>query len=500
MAMMDAFSRYEQMAILADNHPETEIKILEDRWLRWAGPPGSIKTDASGSHMSEKFISWTDAKGIKLIVIPKEAHYRLGVMERAHAVRRSQLMKMKAEEKQLDLDQAVTIAAEQRNRLRTIHGTSPAAIVFGAVPSQQGLSDEPWCIAAGDEVDQQEVVRLRVLAATAFHRPTMTGRCAPLSWQRGEPTSRTTPSARTSTYFRSQTPDGTASKYTPAGRWRGPALVCAIEEPHGSGPGSSMLWLSHGTSLVRCAPEQVRAEFPVEQAQRQLHSPETESTDERMLRVRRALRPARGPVRFLDFTARPSPTDAGEPMDADIEPTDMDIDPRPSLRPPLPSTRRQQRTRGKFLWETEKEMEKERPTGEQHPQPHLQSEPHGASSSAGNDGGHPQSSPGDCQTDEQPPQPHLQSEPHGASSATDIPRERSRSPPRRETSSQQVLEGINRARTMDGLPRLDKLPEQSSQIAEEQKPLYDLESMERNWTKLFSSPPSCRSGIWTRRN
>ena len=103
-------------------------------------------------------------------------------------------MKMKAEEKQLDLDQAVTIAAEQRNRLLTIHGTSPAAIVFGAVPSQQGLSDEPWCIAGSDAADQQEVVRLRVLTATAFHQAN-NDRTPPF-WPRGEPTS---PSARTST-------------------------------------------------------------------------------------------------------------------------------------------------------------------------------------------------------------------------------------------------------------------------------------------------------------
>ena len=168
--MMDVYSRFEQEAVMEDEHPETEIKLIEQYWIRWAGPPMSIKTDASGSHMSEKFVQWMDSLGIKLIVIPKEAHYRLGVMERAHAVRRAQLMKMHDEYPDLELEEAARYTAEQRNRLRTVHGSCPSAIVFGAVPAQHGLADEPFNMAAADAPCQERVRQLRASAATAFHQ------------------------------------------------------------------------------------------------------------------------------------------------------------------------------------------------------------------------------------------------------------------------------------------------------------------------------------------
>ena len=43
-AIMDAVSRFEQLGLLKDDHPETEIEVLE--------APNTIKTDASGSHVS----------------------------------------------------------------------------------------------------------------------------------------------------------------------------------------------------------------------------------------------------------------------------------------------------------------------------------------------------------------------------------------------------------------------------------------------------------------
>ena len=170
LAIMDSFSRFEQLALLENDRPDTEIALLEQLWLRWAGPPSVLKTDASGSHMSEPFLAWADSRGIRLVLIPKEAHYRLGTMERAHAVRRAQLMKMHAEEPTLELPMALHLAAEQRNRLRTIHGTSPAAIVFGLLPAQHGIADEPFNPAAGDEESQAKIVQARTLAATSFHQ------------------------------------------------------------------------------------------------------------------------------------------------------------------------------------------------------------------------------------------------------------------------------------------------------------------------------------------
>ena len=68
--------------------------------------------------MSEYFQAWCDDKGIKLVLVPKEAHHQLGLVERLHAVPRQQLYKMKSEKPDLKLDVAVLHACDQRNRLR----------------------------------------------------------------------------------------------------------------------------------------------------------------------------------------------------------------------------------------------------------------------------------------------------------------------------------------------------------------------------------------------
>ena len=44
----------------------------------------------------------------------------------------------------------------------------------------------------------------------------------------------------------------------------GPARVIAIEPPHGETLGSSVIWLSHAATLIRAAPEHLRAATPLE--------------------------------------------------------------------------------------------------------------------------------------------------------------------------------------------------------------------------------------------
>lgn len=91
-----------------------------------------ICTDSSGARMSQKYLDFFDFHGVKLILVPKEAHRRMGSVERPrlHAVR-SQLLKMLKEEPNLRLEDAVRVACYQRNRLTSIAGSSPYQIVIG---------------------------------------------------------------------------------------------------------------------------------------------------------------------------------------------------------------------------------------------------------------------------------------------------------------------------------------------------------------------------------
>ena len=90
-------------------------------------------------------------------------------MERLHAVRRLQILKMKQELPHARLEDIVPIACSLRNKLRTIHGSSPSQMVFGVNHHEGGLMDEPAMTNAADPSKQhQELQQMRLIAAKAF--------------------------------------------------------------------------------------------------------------------------------------------------------------------------------------------------------------------------------------------------------------------------------------------------------------------------------------------
>ena len=93
----------------------------------------------------------------------------MGTVERLHAVRRLQLLKMKQENENLQLDVAVPVACSARNQLRTVHGSSPAQIVYGKTSAVKGLMDEPLAQQAEPSAEHQNLMALRLNAARAFY-------------------------------------------------------------------------------------------------------------------------------------------------------------------------------------------------------------------------------------------------------------------------------------------------------------------------------------------
>ena len=105
----------------------------------------------------------------------------------------------------------------------------------------------------------------------------------------------------------------------------GPGLVCAIE-PRTTEDGilrPHVYWLAHGSSLVRCAPEHVRAEVPAERLARLDAMPETALSQPVCDRVRNALIPVQGPVRFLDLATGPTFSNAKAPLLSATSPPTM---------------------------------------------------------------------------------------------------------------------------------------------------------------------------------
>lgn len=217
LAILDVYSKYETNAVLKREAIKEEIEVLERQWLSWAGVPLRLRTDSSGAHMGEELQAWCDDYGIQLILVPKDAHHRMGSVERLHA---QQLMKMMKEDPSMTLEMAVRVACSQRNRLRSIHGVSPAAMVLGYTPEDDGLCDEPSRIRPNGRARHLEDQSARALAAKAFYEANhdATRRRALLSNTRTDPNPLEV--GDYGYYWRIS-----FDKLEPS-RWRGPALVC----------------------------------------------------------------------------------------------------------------------------------------------------------------------------------------------------------------------------------------------------------------------------------
>ena len=301
-AIIDVYSRFETNAVVSSETLDEELEVIMRQWVSWAGFPKQIRTDSSGAHMSEAFQSWCDDNHIKLTLVPKEAHHRMGLVERLHAVRRQQLHKMKAEKADLKLEVAVMHACSQRNRLRTVHGSSPASIVFGFTPGDGGILDEPESVKPTGRPGHQEDEAIRHQAAKAFYEANHSSaiRRAILAKSRIEHVQHAV--GEHVYYWRTSN-----DKLEPS-RWRGPALVCMVEPRVEEGlTRPSVYWLAHGSSLVRVAPEHVRPEVGSERATRLETMPQTAVRQPLQDQLVQTLQPVRGPVRFLNLTNQEGP-------------------------------------------------------------------------------------------------------------------------------------------------------------------------------------------------
>ena len=76
--------------------------------------------------------------------MPEGAHYRLGALERNHAVRREQIAIFLDKNRDVEPKKAVVITCAARNRLHNARGWSPVQRVFGAQPRLPGQLDEEY--------------------------------------------------------------------------------------------------------------------------------------------------------------------------------------------------------------------------------------------------------------------------------------------------------------------------------------------------------------------
>ena len=328
---MDEYSRYEIDHAIAQEDTATEIRVANRYWISWAGPPGKVRTDMSGPHMSQGFADWVESFGGKLELIPARAHHRLGLLERNHQVRREQLAIYGKTFPDDPLRLALRVTQNQRNALRNVRGFSPTSLVLGSAPRVPGgLADEDFRLsehtalldpASAQYKDQER----RVAAGRAFLEANASKAVRTVLLSRSRPPRRVLEVGEWVYYWRQDSKDEALDKVF----WHGPGLVVAIEAHEHLSTGSHsnpVVWVAHGAALYRTIAEQLRPELPMEQQARE-RQPDMRDPRNAVQRARDALQGIRGPVRYNDLTAE------GVPEYPDDDHTDV-LPPPPPPAPP----------------------------------------------------------------------------------------------------------------------------------------------------------------------
>ena len=244
------------MRILRSEKAEEFTKGLERAWFKHFGLPKVLRIDEAKGWSSKHVREWAASRGIEIEVQPAESHSWLSVVERKYQVVRRALELYQDDIGRHDLaalKEAAIYVPHSINQLSFHRGFSPQQWVLGKTMNYaHGLSGEVFN-PGQDLLDDQGAFALvqqrRVAAGQAFIKADSDAKLRRAFTQKFVENKEELAIGQRCWYWR----DAGASILRRA-RWRGPARVVAIE-PVGD---THVLWLCHGTSLVRCSPRQVR--------------------------------------------------------------------------------------------------------------------------------------------------------------------------------------------------------------------------------------------------
>ena len=233
------------------------LRALSLGWMLWAGPPGQLVLDAAGEFCDETVHEFAQKHGIKLRIIPPEAHWQNSRCERHGGILQSILTKMDHEEPITcydQLEQALVYATQTKNQWSRHRGYPPEVLAFGKLQRQPGsvVSDETDSAHELARTDSPEGIRFRAelsrreQARQAFVKVDNDQACRRALLQRTRPN---------------------RGRYQPGDwimlwrenkKWIGPMRVIQQE-------GDTCVWAVFGNRLYRGAPEQVRPLSAVEE-------------------------------------------------------------------------------------------------------------------------------------------------------------------------------------------------------------------------------------------
>ena len=291
LSCVDSATKYQTATLVPDEKTSNLIAGLERCWIAHFGPPETLVTDEGRGWLSDPMALWTDEHSIRHDVAPREAHTRLSLVERRHAVLRKSV-EVYMQDLQLHgadgIRSALTYIVPQQNAQPTVSGYSPSQWLLGYQPQVNGLltSDQitPVHLAGGHSFE--DALMRRNAAKSALQQADTDHRLRRALLRRYAGANIRLAAGQTCFYWR----DAQQADLVKI-RWRGPAKVLMVEDDEQGN--ASTYWICHKTQLLRCAPHHCRPDF------RQI----TNNVVDNLLEAKEVLRQvkSRGVTRFLDL-------------------------------------------------------------------------------------------------------------------------------------------------------------------------------------------------------
>ncbi|CAE7676733.1 unnamed protein product [Symbiodinium sp. CCMP2592] len=236
LTIMDQATRYVAVRLLESERATEFIKGIERAWIKQFGVPKMLRIDEAKGWSSLALREWSPLHNVTLEIAPAECHNWLGAVERKHQVVRRALeiyMDEKGGRTLSHLKEALVYVPGQINNLSFVRGFTPNQWVTGRQPmNSTTLSGDffnPGADPMDDPTDFAQLQQTRLAAQQAFLRADTDARLR-----------------RSMNQLYNEVKDDVASC--------GPKVLVLVNDEGKN----TIVWIAHGTNLLRCGPHQVR--------------------------------------------------------------------------------------------------------------------------------------------------------------------------------------------------------------------------------------------------
>ena len=258
MTLMDQATRYVAIRIMKSERSVDLVKGIERSWIKHFSIPKYIRVDEGKGFAAKYLRDWCSERNVILEIAPAESHNWISSIERKHQVVRKSLeiyMQERGKRDKKTLEEAAIYCPGQINSLSYTRGFTPAQWVLGrSAADTYSLTAgvfNPSLSPMNDPLDFNQIQAKRLAAQMAFLKADSDARLRRAMLQNFKKTRHYIVVGQLCYYWRIQ-----RSGILQKNKWRGPAR-CVAEERDEDGK-QIVLWLCHGTSLLRCSPHQVR--------------------------------------------------------------------------------------------------------------------------------------------------------------------------------------------------------------------------------------------------